>query len=134
MFLGGLGVRHTIAASFTARRAMMTCIRPGRPTAEALAIAGPKLGPRYGSLQFRQAFCKIVGGVASPMLANLYFRRFLLAWKQFGHERELQAQVVNYADDLVICCRPGKGLQAMEEFRSLIARLGLTVNERKKPG
>ncbi|MEN6498037.1 MAG: hypothetical protein ABFD16_27370 [Thermoguttaceae bacterium] len=68
------------------------------------------------------------------MLANLYFRRFLLAWKQFGHERELQAQVVNYADDLVICCRPGKGLQAMEEFRSLIARLGLTVNERKKPG
>ena len=65
------------------------------------------------------------------MLANLYFRRFILAWKQFGHERQLQAHVVNYADDLVICCRPGKGPQAMEVFRSLMTRLGLTVNERK---
>jgi len=57
--------------------------------------------------------------------------RFLLAWKQFRHERRLQALVVNYADDLVICCRPGKGREAMEVFRSLMTRLGLTVNERK---
>jgi len=71
------------------------------------------------------------GCPASPMLANLYFRRFILAWKQLGYERKLQAYVVNYADDLVICCRPGKGSQAMEAFRSLITRLGLTVNERK---
>ncbi|MFV2070228.1 MAG: group II intron reverse transcriptase/maturase [Pirellulales bacterium] len=71
------------------------------------------------------------GGPASPMLANLYFRRFLLAWKKFGHEQRLQARVVNYADDLVICCRPGNGPQAMSEFRSLMTRLGLTVNERK---
>jgi retron-type reverse transcriptase len=49
------------------------------------------------------------GGPLSPLLANLYFRRFILAWKQFGHERRLAARVVNYADDLVICCRPGKG-------------------------
>lgn len=71
------------------------------------------------------------GGPVSPMLANLYFRRFLLAWKKFGHEQRLQARVVNYADDLVICCRPGNGPQAMAEFRSLMTRLGLTVNERK---
>ena len=71
------------------------------------------------------------GAPLSPMMANLYLRRFILAWKQFGHERRLQAHVVNYADDLVICCRPGKGQQAMEVFRSLMTRLGLTVNERK---
>jgi RNA-directed DNA polymerase len=71
------------------------------------------------------------GGVASPLLANLYFRRFILAWKQFGHEQHLQARVVNYADDLVICCRPGSGPAAMATFRNLITRLGLTVNERK---
>lgn len=71
------------------------------------------------------------GGVISPLLANLYFRRFVLAWKQFGHERKLQARVVNYADDLVICCRPGHGPAAMAAFRSIITRLGLTVNERK---
>jgi RNA-directed DNA polymerase len=71
------------------------------------------------------------GGPLSPMLANLYFRRFILAWKRFGHERQLQARVVNYADDLVICCRPDKGREAMDVFRSLMTRLGLTVNERK---
>ncbi|MBA4192792.1 MAG: hypothetical protein C0467_32920, partial [Planctomycetaceae bacterium] len=31
------------------------------------------------------------GSPASPLLANLYFRRFVLAWKQFGHEQRLQA-------------------------------------------
>lgn len=71
------------------------------------------------------------GGVASPLLANLYFRRFVLAWKQFGHEQRLQARVVNYADDLVICCRPGSGPEAMATFRNLITRLGLTVNGQK---
>jgi group II intron reverse transcriptase/maturase len=71
------------------------------------------------------------GGVASPLLANLYFRRFVLAWKQFGHEQRLQARVVNYADALVICCRPGSGPEAMATFRNLIARLGLSVNEQK---
>ncbi|MFO0811615.1 MAG: reverse transcriptase domain-containing protein [Gemmatales bacterium] len=67
----------------------------------------------------------------SPLLANLYFRRFVLAWKQFGHERQFQARVVNYADDLVICCRPGNGPAAMAAFRNIITRLGLTVNEPK---
>ena len=71
------------------------------------------------------------GGPLSPMLANLYFRRFILAWKRFGYERRLQARVVNYADDLVICCRPGNGQEAMKVFRSLMRRLGLTVNEQK---
>jgi RNA-directed DNA polymerase len=71
------------------------------------------------------------GGVVSPLLSNLYFRRFVLAWKQFGHEQRLQAYVVNYADDLVICCRPGFGSEAMSVFRPLITRLGLTVNEQK---
>lgn len=71
------------------------------------------------------------GSPISPLLANLYFRRFILAWKQFGHEQHLQARVVNYADDLVICCRPGSGTEAMTVFRRLITRLGLTVNEQK---
>ena len=39
------------------------------------------------------------GGVASPLLANLYMRRFILGWKQLGHEERLQALIVNYADD-----------------------------------
>ena len=39
------------------------------------------------------------------LLANLYMRRFVLGWKTLGHEQRLQARIVNYADDFVICCR-----------------------------
>jgi RNA-directed DNA polymerase len=71
------------------------------------------------------------GGSASPLLANLYFRRFLLAWYGHGHADRLDAHVVNYADDLVICCRPGNGAEALARMRRLMERLGLTVNDRK---
>ena len=71
------------------------------------------------------------GGVISPLLANLYFRRFLLAWDQHGHRSRLDAHVVNYADDFVICCPPGNGAAALTVMRQLMARLGLTVNEEK---
>jgi RNA-directed DNA polymerase len=71
------------------------------------------------------------GGVISPLLANLYFRRFMLAWYQGGHARRLQAEVVNYADDFVILCREGAGEEAMVTMRRLMSKLGLTVNEKK---
>ena len=41
------------------------------------------------------------GSPISPLLANLYFRRFLLAWERFGHREQLDAYVINYADDCV---------------------------------
>src|SRR3981081_360025 len=66
------------------------------------------------------------GSPISPLLANLYFRRFLLAWERFGHRKRLDAYVVNYADDLVICCRPGYGAAALAAIRQLTTRLRLT--------
>ena len=71
------------------------------------------------------------GGIISPLLANLYFRRFLLAWHQHGYAERLQARVTNYADDLVILCPKRRGEPAMNAMRHLMARLGLTVNEKK---
>ena len=71
------------------------------------------------------------GATCSPLLSNLYFRRFLLAWEHHGHRQRLDAHVVNYADDLVICCPPGNGGTALAIMRQLMARLGLTVNEAK---
>ena len=70
------------------------------------------------------------GGVASPLLANLYMRRFILGWKQLGHEQRLQAHIVNYADDFVICTR-GRAEQAMTAMRVMMTKLKLTVNEQK---
>jgi RNA-directed DNA polymerase len=70
------------------------------------------------------------GAPISPMLANLYMRRFVLGWKTLGHEQRLRARIVNYADDFVICCR-GTAAKAMQEMRNMMERLKLTVNETK---
>jgi len=70
------------------------------------------------------------GAPISPLLSNLYMRRFLLGWKMSGHDTRLQARIVNYADDFVICCR-GSAEEAMVVMRRMMGRLKLTVNERK---
>jgi len=70
------------------------------------------------------------GAPISPLLSNLYMRRFVLGWKRLGHERRLRAYIVNYADDFVICCR-GTADQAMAAMREMMQRLRLTVNEQK---
>ncbi len=48
------------------------------------------------------------GSPISPLLANLYMRRFVLGWKKLGLERSLGTRIVTYADDLVILCRKGQ--------------------------
>lgn len=70
------------------------------------------------------------GSPISPLFANLYMRRFVLGWKMLGHERVLQARIVNYADDFVICCR-GNADKALHVMRDMMTRLKLTVNEAK---
>jgi group II intron reverse transcriptase/maturase len=70
------------------------------------------------------------GAPISPLLANLYMRRFVLWWKQRGYERQFGARIVNYADDFVICCR-GNAARAMTAMRQMMTRLKLTVNEAK---
>ena len=71
------------------------------------------------------------GAPLSPLLANLYMRRFVLGWKTLGHERNLCAKIVNYADDFVICCRRGYGVKALAAMREMMERLKLTVNDAK---
>src|SRR6266487_957190 len=70
------------------------------------------------------------GAPISPLLSNLYMRRFVLGWKTLGYETRLSAYIVNYADDLVICCRSGAD-KAAAVMRSLMEKLKLTVNETK---
>src|SRR5208337_4178910 len=70
------------------------------------------------------------GSPLSPSLANIYMRRFIIGWKLLGHEQRLDAHIVNYADDFVICCR-GTADEAMSVMRSMMSKLRLTVNETK---
>jgi RNA-directed DNA polymerase len=70
------------------------------------------------------------GAPISPLLSNLYMRRFVLGWKKLGYEKRFGAYVVNYADDLVICCRRSAE-DALVAMRDIMSRLKLTVNETK---
>ena len=71
------------------------------------------------------------GSPLSPLLANLYMRRFVLGWKKLGLEWSLGSRIVNYADDLVILCRRGEAEEALQRLREIMGRLKLTVNEEK---
>jgi len=71
------------------------------------------------------------GSPISPLLANLYMRRFVLGWKKLGLERSLGTRIVTYADDLVILCRKGKAEEALSRLREIMGKLKLTVNEEK---
>jgi len=70
------------------------------------------------------------GGVISPLLANLYMNRFLKYWRITGRGEVFRAQVVTYADDFVILSC-GCAAEALDWTRSVMTRIGLTLNEGK---
>jgi RNA-directed DNA polymerase len=71
------------------------------------------------------------GSPISPLLANLYMRRFVLGWEKLGLRQSLGSRIVTYADDLVILCRRGKAEEALHWMRELMGKLKLMVNEEK---
>jgi RNA-directed DNA polymerase len=70
------------------------------------------------------------GGVASPLLANIYMNRFLKHWRLSGCGEAFWAHVVSYADDFVILSR-GRAAEALAWTKAVMTRLGLTINEAK---
>jgi group II intron reverse transcriptase/maturase len=91
-----------------------------------------KRGRKTRTTEAKDSRCGISqGSPISPLLANLYLRRFVLAWKKLGLERSLGSRIVIYADDLVILCRRGKAEEALLRLREIMGRLKLTVNEEK---
>ena len=70
------------------------------------------------------------GGVASPLLANIYMNRFLKHWRQSGAGEAFRAHVVSYADDFVILSR-GRAAEALAWTKAVMTKLGLTLNEAK---
>jgi RNA-directed DNA polymerase len=70
------------------------------------------------------------GGVASPLLANIYMNRFLKYWRLTNRGEAFRAQVIAYADDFVILSR-GFAAEALAWTKAVMSRLGLTLNEVK---
>jgi RNA-directed DNA polymerase len=70
------------------------------------------------------------GGVASPLLANIYMNRFLKHWRLTRCGAAFQAHVIAYADDFVILSR-GHAVEALAWTKAVMTKLGLTLNETK---
>src|SRR6266516_3657462 len=70
------------------------------------------------------------GGVASPLLANIYMNRFLKHWRLTARGKAFRAHVVAYADDFVILSR-GYAAEALAWTKTVMTRLGLMLNEQK---
>jgi len=70
------------------------------------------------------------GSPISPLLSNLYMRRFILGWKVLGYAERVGAQIVCYADDFCIL-----GHAAAEDMKMvaqrLMDRLKLKLNSQK---
>jgi RNA-directed DNA polymerase len=70
------------------------------------------------------------GGVASPLLANIYMNRFLKHWRLSKRGEAFRAHVISYADDFVILSR-GRAEEALTWTKAVMMKLGLTLNEAK---
>jgi RNA-directed DNA polymerase len=70
------------------------------------------------------------GGVASPLLANIYMHRFIKAFRKYGLDRRYGAVLVTYADDFVVLCQHG-ATEVLETTRRWMASIGLALNETK---
>src|SRR6476469_7031428 len=70
------------------------------------------------------------GGVASPLLANIYMNRFLKHWRLTGCGEAFRAHIIAYADDFVIRSR-GCAAEALAWTKAVMTKLGLTLNEAK---
>ena len=70
------------------------------------------------------------GSPASPVLSNIYMRRFIVGWKVLGYARRFKAEIVNYADDLTVLGK-APATEMLTAVEALMKRLKLTVNTEK---
>ena len=74
-------------------------------------------------------FCQIVGGVVSPLLANIYLHVLDMYWAQ---QYAMLGQLFRYADDFVIVCRTQREAeQALQAVIRILTTLKLTLHPAK---
>ena len=70
------------------------------------------------------------GAPISPLISNIYMRRFIVGWKVLGYARRFDAEIVNYADDFVVCGKaPAEAMKGVVE--DMMERLRVPINATK---
>ena len=70
------------------------------------------------------------GSPISPLLSNIYMRRFILGWKLLGYARQFGAEIVCYADDFCVLGRTSAA-EMLQVITQLMNRLKLPINAQK---
>ena len=86
--------------------------------------------PPCPDLTFKAEVTFCVQGVVSPLLSNIYIRRFIVGGKELGFARRFGAEIVSYADDF---CMLGEAPaeKMLPVVIGLMGRLKLKVNEQE---
>ena len=73
------------------------------------------------------------GAPISPLLSNIYMRRFIVGWKRLGYAQRFGAHIVCYADDLSIFGR-SSARQMLTVVERMMKQLQLPINHNKTRG
>ena len=101
---------------------------------ESRSVSGAKAAARDVLLQLKlyQLFCNIVGGVISPLLANIALTGMEDVLQKAYTKREGKPALIRYADDFVVL---HPTLVGVEKARALVeqwlAGIGLELNPKK---
>ena len=94
----------------------------------------PQTRPRNGSLHDFSKVVNIVGGVISPLLANVYLHYVLDLWVQRWREKTAKGDViiVRYADDFVVGFQHREDAERfLQELRERVEKFGLALHPEK---
>src|SRR4051812_5713140 len=102
--VGGFVVRRRIGASVIRPSHLGWPTQHQRRSQEAVAVLGSQTIPWDRHRQIERKFCTIVGGVISPILANVYLHYVFDLWAERWRRREATGDmmIVRYADDIVV--------------------------------
>jgi RNA-directed DNA polymerase len=68
-----------------------------------------------------------VGGVISPLLANIYLHVLDTVWKTRRVQERFEARLIRYVDDFVVLCKGDTG-RLLKGVQRVLGDLGLTLN------
>src|SRR4051794_17249564 len=102
--VGGCVLRRRIGASVIRPSHLGWPTQQQRRSQEAVAVLWSQPIPQDRHRQIERKVCTIVGGVTSPLLANVYLHDVFDLWAERWRRREARGDmmIVRYADDIVV--------------------------------
>jgi hypothetical protein len=127
--VGGFVLRRRIGASVIRPSHLGWPTQQQRRSQEAVAVLWSQTIPWDRHRQIERKFCTIVGGVVSPLLANLFLHYAFDCWMARVYP---DIRFERYADDaLVHCGSEAEAQSVLEAIRGRLAECGLELHPTK---